>query len=459
MTRVISTNPANNYEVIGEVESSTDAEIQTAVKGAVEVKTAWKETDLDRRAELLKSILAELEERADEIADLMTKEMGKPISQSKEEVEGYLEEFAWYMDNVKIALKPIVTHETETLLTTATYEPHGVVAVITPWNFPFGLSILGIVPNLLVGNAVIYKASEETILLGKLIGEIFNNHNLPKGVFNVLYGAGDVGKKLTESDIDFIWFTGSSKVGRTLYQTAAKKMINVLLELGGSSPCIVFEDADLESAVKTVYENRFLNTGQVCDVIKRVIVNESVFDKFVTKLRDEVECKVLCDPKQSEADLGPLVAERQLILLEAQVNESVAKGAKVITGGKRPESHKGAYYEPTILTEVTADMRVWNEEVFGPVVPIVKFKTEAEAIELANDTEYGLGGRVITADMKRALRVAAKIEAGSVEINEGDRWASPNNPFGGYKMSGIGRENGAVGFQALCQVKVISRSK
>jgi acyl-CoA reductase-like NAD-dependent aldehyde dehydrogenase len=363
------------------------------------------------------------------------------------------------MDNVGKSLSPITTDESTELKTIVTYEPYGSAAVISPWNFPFGISITGIVPNLLVGNTVLFKGSEETILLSKMIGEIFNRHNLPQGVFNQVLGAGDVGEKLANSDIDFIWFTGSTKVGQKLYQIAAEKMINVLLEMGGSSPCIVFEDADIDSAVKTVYDNRFLNTGQVCDVIKRLIVHESVFDKFVAKLKDEVECKVMCDPGQSKADLGPLVAERQLDLLESQVNDSVAKGARIISGGKRPEGHKGAYYEPTILTDVTKDMRVWDEEVFGPVVPVMKFKTEEEAVELANDTDYGLGARVISSDIERARRVAGKIEAGSVEINQGDRWASPNNPFGGYKKSGIGRENGAIGFQTLSQIKVISESK
>lgn len=459
MSKVVSTNPAKNYEIIGEVEVSTDEEIQQAVKSANTAKTAWREIGVENRIEYLKPILAELRQRADEISQLMTREMGKPISQSKSEVEEYTGEFEWHLCNVSKALEPVVTHETPELKTYMTYEPYGTVAVISPWNFPYGLAILGIVPDLLVGNTVIFKTSEETILLGKLIGEIFANHNLPDGVFGEVFGAGDVGEKLARSDIDFIWFTGSSKVGQKLYQIAAEKMINVLLELGGSSPCVIFEDADIDSAVKTVYENRFLNTGQVCDVIKRLIVHESVFDKFVSRLKDEVECKVMCDPGQSKADLGPLVAERQLVLLESQVNDSVARGAKVITGGNRPKVHKGAYYEPTILTNVTPDMRVWNEEVFGPVVPVVKFKTEEEAVSLANDTVYGLGARVISNDIERARRVAGKIDAGSVEINQGDRWASPANPFGGYKKSGIGRENGEVGYRTLSQMKLISESK
>ena len=459
MSKIISTNPARNYEIIGEVDSSSDAEIQNAITSANNAKRAWKETSLQSRIEILRPVLNELKQRSDEIADLMTREMGKPITQSRTEVEDYTHEFGWMLDNVEKSLQPVITDETDEIKSYITYEPYGTVAVITPWNFPFGLSILGIIPNLLVGNTVIYKASEETILLGKLIVEIFNNHNLPEGVFTQLFGAGDVGEKLARSKVDFIWFTGSTKIGQKLYQIAAEKFINVLLEMGGSSPCIVFDDADIDTAVDIVYENRFLNTGQVCDIIKRAIVHESVFDEFVDKMKVLISNKVMSDPTQDSTDLGPLVAERQVVMLEQQVNDSIEMGVNVVMGGKRFAGIEGAYYEPTLLTGVTKDMRVWKEEVFGPVLPVVKFSTEDEAIELANDSEYGLGGRVISADIDRARRVAGKIDAGSIDINKGDRWTSPNNPFGGYKKSGIGRENGSVGFRSLCQIKLISESK
>lgn len=458
MTKLVSTNPSRNYEVIGEIETSTDEEIHEAVKKANQAKTAWKELGVERRIELLQPILNKFKERADEIAELITKEMGKPITRSKEEVSWTFEEFEWFLNNVKSAIEDEITHEDSESLHKIVYEPIGSAALVTPWNFPFGMITWGLVPNLLVGNTVVLKGSEETPLLGKLIEEVFTNHNLPEGVFSEIYGAGDVGEKLVRSDVDFINFTGSTNVGKKLYKIAADKFIKVLLEMGGSSPCIVFDDADIVTAAQTVADYRFQNCGQACDAIKRVIVHEPIFDKFVEQLKVATERKKIGDPEEKETDVGSLAAERQLKLLEEQVKDAIDKGAKVITGGKRPEGLAGAFYEPTILANVTKDMRVWKEEVFGPVVPVVAFKTEEGALELANDSDYGLSSRVITKDIERAKRVASRIEAGTVEINSGDRWLSCN-PFGGYKSSGMGRECGIVGFRELCQIKVISMSK
>jgi len=333
-----------------------------------------------------------------------------------------------------------------------------VAAVITPWNFPFGMAIWGIIPNLIAGNTVVFKISEECPLVGELIEKVMNNHDLPKGVFSEVYGAGDVGKILSESDIDLIWFTGSTKVGQMLYKTAAEKFIKVVLEMGGSNPCIVFEDADLQNSLNTIYNGRFQNCGQVCNNIKRLIVHESISDEVVLRLKEIVETKQIGNPLDKTNDIGSLASERQLKLLKEQLQDALSKGAKIVIGGKNPENLKGAYFEPTILTNITEDMRVYNEEVFGPILPVVIFKTEKEAVELANDTIYGLGSRVISRDIERANRVALQIEAGTVEINQGSRWL-PCNPFGGYKKSGMGREHGVAGFRELCQMKVVSMSR
>jgi len=458
MAKLISTNPANNYETIGEVEISTDQEIKEKINLANEAKNAWKKLGITKRIELLKPICIEFKQRINEIAELISKEVGKPINQCLSEADGFIVEFEWFMENAKSALKDETTYEDENSIHKIVYEPFGTTAVITPWNYPFGMAIWGIVPNLIVGNTVVFKISEECPLVGKLIEEVMNNHGLPEGVFSEVYGTGDVGEKLSKSSVDFIWFTGSTKVGQKLYKTAAEKFIKVLLEMGGSNPCVVFDDADIPNSIQTIYDGRFQNCGQVCDATKRLIVHESIFDEVVSELKKLIATKKVGSPLNQDTNIGSLVAERQLILLQEQIKDALEKGAQIIIGGKTPENLKGAFFEPTILTNIIKDMRVWKEEVFGPVLPVVKFKTEEEAIELANDTIYGLGSRIISRDLERAQRAASQIEAGTVEINQGSRWLSCN-PFGGYKKSGMGREHGTAGFKELCQLKVISMDK
>jgi len=456
MSKLISTNPAKNYEVVGEVNVSTGEEIKEKVESANKVKLAWKELGIKRRVELLRPICEEFKRRKEELQILETKEMGKPTTEAK--LDGFLEEFEWFLNNGEKALSDEITHEDEKSIHKIVYEPYGTAAAITPWNFPTGMFIWGTIPNLVVGNTVVFKISEECPLVGKLIEEIMNSKNLPRGVFSEVYGDGNVGQKLAESDVNLIWFTGSTKVGKLLYKIAADKFIKAVLEMGGSSPAVLFEDVDVSDVIPEIYTERFRNCGQVCDSVKRLIVHESIFDRVAESLKREIEKKVIGDPSSEKTHIGSLVAKRQLDLLEGQVKDAVEKGAKIIIGGKPPANLNGAFYEPTILTDITKDMRVWTEEVFGPVLPIVSFKAEEEAIELANDTPYGLGSRVYSKDIERAKRVASKIEAGTVEINHGSRWL-PCNPFGGFKSSGMGREHGIAGFRELCQIKVISMGK
>jgi len=453
--KLVSTNPASGYSVIGSVDISTDSDIHSKVTEANKVALMWKELGVKKRISLLKPVCEEFKNRSEEIALLITSEMGKPIETARAEVSGYTEELEWFFNHAVAALADEITHEDEKSIHKIVYEPWGTVAVITPWNYPFGMAVWGIFPNLIVGNTVVFKTSEECPLIGKLIEDVIVKH-LPEGVFSEVYGAGDVGEKLARSDVKLIWFTGSSRVGKLLYKIAADKFIKVVLELGGSNPCIVFEDIDVKEAAPLIYNERFWNCGQSCDALKRLIVHNSIFDSLVHELKRVVESKKVGDPR-TKVDLGSLVAKRQVVLLEEQVKDAVDKGAHIITGGHAP-SLNGAFYEPTLLTNITKDMRVWKEEVFGPVLPIVPFKTEDEAISLANDTTYGLGSRILSKDNERAKRVATRIEAGTVEINGASRWLSCN-PFGGYKNSGMGREHGTVGFRELCQIKVISMEK
>ena len=216
------------------------------------------------------------------------------------------------------------------------------------------------------------------------------------------------------------------------------------------------DDGNFDKIIENVYTKRFMNCGQVCDAAKRLIVHESIFDEVIKKLKAHIETKTVGDAENKNTDIGPLVSKRQLDVLKSQVNDAHKKGAKIIIGGKTPEGLKGAYYMPTILTNIKFDMRVWKEEVFGPVLPVVSFKTEEEAIKLANDTAYGLGAQIYSNDRERAKRVASKIDAGCIDINGGNHWSTAANPFGGYKCSGMGRELGKHGLQELCQIKVIS---
>jgi len=455
MDKLISTNPGNNYIKLGEVNISTASEIKQKVTQANNTKTKWKNFGIKKRIEFLKSIYDEFVKRKEELAILIMKETGKPIQQTIREAKWYTEGFQWFLDNAEQSLKDEITFKDSSSINKIVYEPMGVAAVITPWNFPFGMAVWGIVPNLLAGNTVVFKTSEESPLVGKFIEKVFLNHNLPKGVFAEVYGAGDVGKTLVENNINLIWFTGSTFVGKFLYKTAAEKFIKVLLEMGGSNPCVVFEDVDVKIAAELVYASRFQNCGQVCNAIKRLIVHKSIADSVTNELKKILTSKILGDPKDEKTDIGTLVAKRQVDLLKGQVDDALEKGAKILYQKEIPNNLKGAYYPPTLLGNITKDMRVWKEEVFGPVLPIMTFATEQEAVDFANDTLYGLGSRVISNDKKRAERVASQIEAGTVEINKGDRWLLCN-PFGGYKNSGMGREHGAIGFQELCQIKVIS---
>ncbi len=457
MARLNSTNPAQNYELIGSVDISTEKEIKERVDRAQEAKKTWKEIGIRKRVTYLQTIYDEFLKNKEKIIDLIIQEVGKTRRDAISEFERYGNNFKWFLENGEKSLSDEITFEDEKTIHKIIFEPFGVAAVIIPWNHPFGMFIWGVIPNLIAGNTVVLKHSEECPLTGKLIEEIIK-HILPEGVFSEIYGGGETGAILLKQDINLIWFTGSSQVGKIIYKTAANKFIKAVLEMGGSNPGIVFDDADLDQLVEKVYAKRFLTCGQTCDALKRLIVHESQFDYLVKRLKEVVEKKVVGDPQDLETDFGSLSAKRQLELLDSQVKDAVKKGATVVTGGKMPEGLKGAYYQPTILTNIKKNMRVWNEEVFGPVLIIVPFKSEEEAVELANDTPYGLGSLVFTKNKERALRVASKIESGTVEINLANHWLSCN-PFGGYKESGMGREHGRQGFQELTQTKVVSLEK
>ncbi len=413
---------------------------------------------IQKRRELLRPLYEAFKDKEDELAWLETRETGRAITESKSIISGHIDKITWFLDNAEAALADEITHEDDISLHKIVYEPTGVAAVITPWNHPFGMFVRWVIPNLLAGNTVVFKISEECPLIGKLIEDVMLAQQLPEGVFAEVYGAGDIGWKLANENIDLIWFTWSAKVGEQLYELAGKKFIKAILELGWSNPCIVFEDVAIQDIIKKIYAKKFKINGQTCDALKRLIVHESIFDEVVAALRKEMESKIVGDPEDEKTDIGSLAAQRQLALLEDQMTDALDKWATVVTWGKSLPELLGAYYTLTLLTNITKDMRVWTEEVFGPVLPVISFKTEEEAIDLANDTIYGLGAIVFSKDIERAQRVASQINSGTVEINKAIHRLSVN-PFGGYKKSWMGREHGVIGFRELCQVKVISQQK
>lgn len=458
MKHIVSTNPGRNYESVGEVEATSEVDIIKKVQEANDAKDVWRFVGVDERIEYVKKIKLEFLKREREIGELITREIGTPITECKDEVtwdRGYVD---WFLENVKTSTRSETTFEDATQIHQIHYEPVGSVAVITPWNLPFDLFIWGVLPNLLVGNTVVYKAAEECVLSGKLYEEIVKSVGLPHGVLSFVHGDAEEGSVLVNQPVDMIWFTGSSVVGKQLFALAGKKFIRSLMEMGGSNPALIFQDADIDGLLDTVLFKRFSFCGQTCDADKRIIIHESRFDEFVQKFRGKVEGIKVGDPSDPSTQLGPLVSHKQLELLMSQVEDAKSKGAKVVTGGKQADGLGGAYYLPTLVINVSKDMRIWSEEVFGPVLPIVTFKTEEEAIMFANDTPYGLGSQLFTKDLKRISRVTQQLKAGNVDVN-GIGHFKPYNPFGGYKSSGMGREHGVHGFRELCQMKTVSLKK
>lgn len=457
---IISLNPNNNFEVIGSVPISPSDEIHAKVSLARNAQPGWAALGFKSRIVLLEALYKEFVSHKKEIELLAAQEMGMPIKVSElVDLGAGLSYMRGYLDNVEKWLATEIVFENESEIHYLSFEPVGVAGISIPWNFPFCNFIWGVIPHLTVGNTVVIKHSEECPLTGKLLDAIMQSVGLPPGVFNQVYGDGSsVGETLMNSAIDILHFTGSTFVGKHLYQVAAQKFIPAILELGGSAPGIVFEDADLDMAIELIYFYRFANSGQTCDGIKRLIVHTSIFDEVIKRLQALITIKKIGNAQEPSTDIGPLVSQHQLNTLEDQMADALSKGARVIMGGKRPKDLKGAYYEPTLLTNISFDMRVWKEEVFAPVLPIVSFTTDDQAIALANDSQYGLGAYIYTQNKDRALCVANALQTGDVSINTA-YYGTAYDAFGGYKNSGLGREHGKHGLRELCKAKVIAVKK
>ncbi len=460
LQKIISLNPGKNYEVIGQIAVTEHAELDKKMAKARIAQCSWAALGVKERVILLEKLYKEFLKRKDDIGSSASREMGMPYAvRNLIDIDAGLLYMRGYLDFAEQWLAPETVFEDKNEIHTLFFEPRGVVGISVPWNFPLLNFIWGAIQNLVAGNTVVLKHSEECPLTGKLIEDIVNSVGFPEGIFAEVYGdGGDIGEYLMNADIDLLYFTGSTRVGKHLYQVAAKKFIPVILELGGSAAGIIFDNVNRDTTLESVYFNRFVNSGQTCDGLKRLIVHRSCFDEVTQKLKKLLSSKRIGDPEDPATDIGPLVAERQLIALEGQVSDAVTKGATIVTGGKRPAGLLGAYYEPTIITNVHLDMRIWKEEVFGPVLPIVPFDSEDEAVTLANDTPYGLGGYIYTNDREQALRVSSRLQTGNISIN-GAYYGKTQDPFGGYKNSGLGREHGKQGLRELCSSKLVAIKK
>lgn len=434
---------------------SPKTEIIEKINQAHTAKNAWKILPATQRAHILRPLVSLIKNNADKIAHTITEDMGKPITQAHSEVEWAIEYLNDFLNNGPKYLAPITTVKQHNTLHQIIFEPYGVAVSIAPWNYPFSNFIVSVIPLLIAGNTVVFKHSEECQKTAKIADDLMHKLNLLKGVYAQVFGDGEVGQTLVEQNIDLINFTGSSKTGKKIYALAGEKMIKAILEMGGSDPAVIFKDANLDEVIPQIIARRFDNCGQICCAVKRLIVHESIYKTVVEKLVQELQQIKIGDPFDTQTQLGPLVSAKQLALLESQLQDSIHKGAKVAIGGAKPNHLSGHYYLPTVVTEINRDMRIWKEEVFGPILPVMAFTTDNQAIELANDTPYGLSAVVYSDDLAKARFVAEHINAGCVDINSASHWL-PCNPFGGYKASGMGRIYGEQGFRELCQIKVIA---
>jgi acyl-CoA reductase-like NAD-dependent aldehyde dehydrogenase len=445
-------NPAT-LERLDSVPSCGEADINAAVAAARAAQKAWWRTSGVEKAELLHDIATRIRKKQRAIATIMTHETGKPLIESIDCVKWVAEAFDFFAEVGRYAQGHTVAPGAEHQVNFIRKEPFGVVACIAPFNFPLLLMAWKVAPAIAAGNAVVCKPPHQNPLAGLLLGEVYEG--LPPGVVNIVTGAGDTGEiLLNHPDVDMIAFTGSTAVGKQIAAAAGSQLKKINLELGGIDPLLVFEDADLDVAVPGAVWARLLNAGQVCTSSKRIYVVESLAEEFTKRVVKQVKKLNVGDPMNPKTDMGPLISADAVDKLEKQVATVLGEGAKLLYGGKRfqPDGLKGHFFEPTVIDGVKHGGIATTEELFGPVVSIFPVKDADEAIEKANDSEYGLGATVFTKSLELAMKAMENIKAGSFWIN--DPLADNNAaPFGGMRHSGIGRELGAEGLDAFREPK------
>ena len=448
-----------NLEPIGELEVQSAKDVRAAVETARKAQPAWAALSFKERGQYMLRALKILLERMDGFIDVVQRETGKARNDAiMVEIFASADALGYYARNTAKLLRPerIQLHGPMQLTTKlrVVYRPLGVVGVISPWNGPFILSINPSIQALMAGNAVLLKPSSITPYSGKLVGDLFEAAGLPKGVLTVLLGDSTTGRALVEAGVDKISFTGSVEVGRQVAAACAERLIPCTLELGGKDAMIVCADADLDNAAGGAVFGAFVNTGLYCSATERVYVVEAVADEFTRKVVERAS--ELRQEAEGEFEVGAISWPQQLELIEEHMADAIAKGAKVLVGGRRNPKLKGIYYEPTVLTNVNHNMLIMSKETMGPILPIMHVRDEEEAIQMANDTEYGLGANVWTRNEQKGIKIAQRLNAGSVCVNNtAVTYGVTEAPFGGWKNSGIGLVNGEVGLKGYCHVQPI----
>ena len=448
-----SVNPATG-DTIATYDQMDDETLISIAEKANKAQKKWKKRSFDERASILRNAANILKERKEELAALMAKEMGKPLQQGISESEKCAWVCNYYADNAEAFLADEMI-DSDAHKSYISYNPLGTVLAIMPWNFPFWQLFRFGAPALMAGNAALLKHSSNVTGCALAIEEILHEAGVPEPVFRTVIADNEQAQKLIKNQhIAAVTLTGSTRAGKSVASTAGSVLKKSVLELGGSDPYVILEDADIEDAAEICVNSRLTNSGQSCIAAKRFIVVESRYDEFLEEVKKRMEQKTIGDPFDEKTDIGPMARKDLRDSLHKQVQKSISAGANCIVGGEIPDLD-GAYYPATLLTEVTEGMPAYHEELFGPVASIIGVKTEQEAIEVANDTNYGLGAAVFSQDTDRAEKIAAeKLEAGCCFVNEFVK-SDPRLPFGGIKESGFGRELSHVGIKEFVNIKTV----
>lgn len=451
---MITTIDPSDGSKIKHYEAMGSSELRKILKKAVFAQKKWRETAFEHRAEYLKRVAELLQERKEELAELMAREMGKPVAQGISETEKCAWVCEYYADHAEafLANEPV---ETDASSSYVHFEPLGVVLSIMPWNYPLWQVLRFGAPALMAGNGVLLKHSENTTGCSLAIEKLMHEAGLPSDLFRSIVVEVDQIEELIHDDgIAAVTLTGSTRAGKAVASQAGQALKKTVLELGGSDPYLVLEDADTDLAAEKCVQSRLLNSGQSCIAAKRFIVTEAVYDDFLDAVRSRLSSKKTGDPFDEETDVGPMARMDLRDELHRQVQESVEKGAVCEFGGEIPDQD-GAWYPVTLLTNVRSGMPAWEEELFGPVASVIKVKDTEEAIRIANDTQYGLGAAVFSRDVQKAEKIAAeKLHAGCCFVNDFVR-SDPRLPFGGVKHSGYGRELGIYGIREFVNFKTV----
>jgi acyl-CoA reductase-like NAD-dependent aldehyde dehydrogenase len=443
-------NPADD-SFLKEVQEDTSESIAAKYRKARAAQPAWAARPLDEKLQVLAQFKALVAQRSPELARTLTSEMGKPVKQAAGELSALGPRLQFFLDHAEKALAAETVFKDAGLQERITHEPLGVIANVSAWNYPWFVGTNVFVPALLAGNCVLYKPSEFATLTGLAIGGLLSESGVPEDVFQVVVGTGPAGAALVEQPVDGVFFTGSHATGARIAAACAPRMVKLQLELGGKDPVYVCDDVEAKTAAESLADGAMYNTGQSCCAVERVYVHEKLHDRFLEAFVATVKGFKAGDPMDEGTYIGPLARAAQIEVLERQVADAVAKGGRLLAGGKRMKQ-AGSWFEPTVIANASHDMALMREESFGPVIGIQKVPGDAEALRLMNDTPYGLTAGVYTRDEKRAQKLLAGVRAGSAYWNCCDR-VSPRLPWSGIGHSGIGLTLSTYGIQAFARPK------